>query len=253
METVDVGLMLPGAQPFHDENINPTWKAHVKTHDSVIVAYVKRLSLRALYVECLCATIGRVLELPIPKPVIVKVTSTNISDMPDGKFELAFGSEDAGYPSFRRFVTNKEALDKLASLDETIDIGVFDEWIANWDRNVGNILYDGGNKFSFIDHENALDPRVNSEQPANDNQLIRVLYSGKSEFEKHQIMKSFASKTLPSYECIQLPLIAQQTYANSYLSKDEINKVIEFLEDRTVHVESLLSKRLGIKQQEMPL
>lgn len=253
METVEVGLMLPGAKPFNDENVNPTWKAHVKTHDSVIVAYVKRLSLRALYVECLCATIGRALKLPIPKPIIVKVTGSNISDIPKGRSELAFGSEDAGYPSFRRFIENQEAIEKLASLDETIDVGFFDKWIANWDRNIGNILYDGGNKFFFIDHENALDPRVNSIQSAKDNQLIRGLYSGRSEFEKHRIMKTFASKTLPSYECMQLSPIAQNTYANSYLSKDEINKVIEFLEDRTAHVASLLSKRLGIKQKEMLL
>ncbi|ADE14300.1 conserved hypothetical protein [Nitrosococcus halophilus Nc 4] len=35
--------MLPGAHNFEDLNVNPTWKAHVKTHEEIKIAYVKKV------------------------------------------------------------------------------------------------------------------------------------------------------------------------------------------------------------------
>lgn len=253
MEQVQVGLMLPGAKAFHDRNVNPTWKGHVKTHEAVLVAYIKKVTLQDLYVECVCAIIGRSLGLPIPKPIIVKVTNSVFEEIPDGEFVLAFGSEDAGYPSFRRYSQSEEALEKLKTYSKALDVGVFDEWIANWDRNVGNILYDGGNDFSFIDHENAIDLSLEETDSAKDNQIVRVIYSMRSEFEKHRLNRDVDLGITPQYRNFPFHLISEKTYASSYLPQDQIIKVIKFLENRSAHIKLLLGRRLGIKQQEMAL
>ncbi|MFC4653541.1 HipA family kinase [Rheinheimera marina] len=253
MEQVEIGLMLPGATLFNDLNINKTWKAHVKTHEQVVVAYVKLLSPRKLYIECLCAVIGRFLGLPIPKPIIVKVSSDYSDDIPSGQFALGYGSEDASYPSFRRHVNNEEAILKLEEFSKTLDIGVFDEWIANWDRNIGNILYDGGTAFSFIDHENAINENLLSEQPANKNQIVDAIYSKKSEFEKYKLLRIVQSTITPPYATLPLSLVSEKTYAGSYLSEEEILQVIDFLENRTNVLEKLFSNRLRLKQQEMAI
>ncbi|GAB3112563.1 hypothetical protein G8770_19235 [Aestuariicella hydrocarbonica] len=253
MEQVKIGLMLPGAKSFEDHNVNPTWKAHVKTHESVVVAYVKQVDFQKLYAECVCATIGRSLGLSIPKPIIVKVTHDAFKEIPEGEYALAFGSEDAGYPSFRRYSKSEEALEKLKSYSKTLDVGVFDEWIANWDRNVGNILYDGGEKFSFIDHENALDLSLEESDSAKDNQIIRVIYTLKSEFEKHKLNRDIDIGITPQYKDFPFALISEKTYASSYLPQEQIVKVIEFLEKRSKHIKMLMSRRLGVQQQEMAL
>lgn len=253
MEQVKVGLMLPGAYPFNDQNVNPTWKAHVKTHESVVVAYIKKVSPRDLYVECVCATIGRALGLPIPMPMIVKVTHDSLNEVPEGESVLAFGSEDAGYPSFRRYVKSEEAMEKLRAYSKCLDIGVFDEWIANWDRNLGNILYDGGENFSFIDHENAIDLTLSESDAARDNQILKVFYSCKSEFEKYKINRDVELNITPIYKDFPFSLISEKTYASSYLSQEEIIDVIQFIENRTLHIKTLLSQRLGIKQQDLAL
>ncbi|MCH8549481.1 MAG: hypothetical protein LAT80_11445 [Balneolaceae bacterium] len=253
MEHADIGLMLPGAIPFRDRNVNPTWKGHVKTHESVVVAYIKKVTFQELYAECVCATIGRSLGLSIPKPIIVKVTHKALEEIPEGDIALAFGSEDAGYPSFRRYTQSEEALEKLKSYSMILDIGVFDEWIANWDRNVGNILYDGGNDFSFIDHENALDTSLREIDSAKDNQIIRTIYSLKNEFEKHRINRSVDIGITPQYQSFPFSLISEKTYASYYLPNDQIVKVVEFLEKRSGHIKMLMSRRLGIRQQEMVL
>lgn len=253
MESVEIGVMLPGARRFTNENINPTWKAHVKTHTGVLVAYVKRIPPRKIYIECVCALLGRLLDLPIPKPIIVKVTAENFSDIPEDKFALAFGSEDVGYPSFRRYIQNEEAWNKLKEFSKTADIGLFDEWIANWDRNIGNFLYDGSKNFSFIDHENALDPQLKVDEAARDNQILSVIFAVQSEFEKHKLIRNAQASFIPQYGEIPLSLLSEKAHAGSYLTDEEILSVINFLGKRIEHLDMLFSKRLSIKQQKLAI
>jgi hypothetical protein len=255
MEQVEIGIMLPGAEKFDDLNVNPTWKAHVKTHDKVTVAFVKQLSLNKLYVECVCATVGRYIGLSIPKPIIVKVTHDSFSSVPPGEFQLAFGSEDAAYPSFRRYINKDEklAMAKLIEFSKTLDIGVFDEWIGNWDRNQGNILYDGGMDFSFIDHENAIDPALKFDESAKANIIIDAIYSGQSEFEKYKENRRAQTSIMPQYEKFPFSLISDKTYATAYLNDEEVLNVISFLEKRVSVLDNLLANRLNFKQKELVL
>ncbi|MGB2680797.1 MAG: HipA family kinase [Candidatus Competibacter sp.] len=253
MEQIEIGLMLPGAKRFNDQNMNPTWKTHVKTHDSIVVAYVKRISHRKLFVECVCSVLGRHLGLPIPKPLIIKITNENFKDIPISKYELAFGSEDAGYPSFRRYLKNNEAMKKLKNFSKTLDVGVFDEWIANWDRNVGNILYDGSEKFSFIDHENAIDPTLKPGDPAKSNQIISALYVAQSEFEKHKINRDVQSTIISQYRLCSCSLLSEKTYASSYLDESQIISVIDFLVKRLDNLKNLFEDRLCIRQKKIAL
>jgi len=111
IEQVRVGTMLPGANPINDNgNINVTFKAHVKTHKEVIVAYVKLIPDREIYIECVCAIIGRALGLPIPSPLIVRVDHNTLNSIPLGEYKLAFGSEDSVYPSLKRRGINEKHL-----------------------------------------------------------------------------------------------------------------------------------------------
>jgi len=251
MERVTVANMLPGGVPFNDHNVNPTWKAHVQTPEGVKVAFVKLVEPRALYVECACAVIGRSLGLSIPAPLIVKVTNTALASVPAGKIHLAFGSEDAKYPSFRRYMNSdsQEALEKLASFSKTLDVGIFDEWIANWDRNIGNMLYDGKDDFYFIDHENAIPKGLEHGEPASDNQILRCLYSNLSEFEKHRLGKGVDTDFAPKVRSIPFALLAEKTLASYYLEDHEITQIVDFLTARVNSIKTLFSHRVGVKQQ----
>lgn len=251
MEKVTVANMLPGGVPFNDSNVNPTWKAHVQTSDGVKVAFVKFVEPRSLYVECVCAVIGRSLGLSIPAPLIVRVTNAAMSSVPVGEAILAFGSEDAKYPSFRRYINSDcaEAMKKLAAFSKTIDVGIFDEWIANWDRNIGNMLYDGKDDFYFIDHENAVPQDLECHLPAKDNQILRCLYSNLSEFEKHKLGKGVDNDFAPKLRAIPYALLSEKTLASHYLSDSEITQVISFLSDRVSSIKTLFGLRVGIQQQ----
>ncbi|MGI2030246.1 HipA family kinase [Endozoicomonas acroporae] len=252
MEQVEVGVMLPGATVFDDENLNLTYKAHVRTHRETTVAYVKLIPLREIYVECVCAVVGRYLGLPIPKPIIVSVDSTYLEGIKDGQYKLAFGAEDATYPSFkRRTRDDEEAYVRLEQFKKTLDVGVFDEWIGNYDRNSGNILYDGSNDFVFIDHGVALDPALEPETIVEHNHIVDVLFAVKTEFEKFKLNREVQSTITPQYPALPYSLISEKTYGTSYLSADEVIHVVNLLEQRSKHLNSLFKNRLRIQQQEL--
>lgn len=253
MDSVKIGVMLPGATIFNDQNVNPTWRSHIRTHEKITVAFVKRIPFRELYIESVCALLGKNLGLPIPQPFIVQITHECFNEIPEGQFELAFGSEDAGYPSFRRYAQSQEAFERLKEFSKTTDIGIFDEWIANYDRNVGNILYDGTDNFSFIDHEHALPLTLKPSEPARDNQILRVIYSIKSDFEKFRLCKSLDENILPQYTSLRLDCLLDKTLANHYMDNKTATDIIYFLQQRIECLNNLVKMRVQLKQQELAL
>ncbi|HHQ4518639.1 TPA: HipA family kinase [Aeromonas veronii] len=254
IEQVKVGTMLPGGKPINDNgNINATFKAHVKTHKEVIVAYVKLIPEREIYIECVCAIIGRALGLPIPLPLIVKVDHDALNSIPLGEYKLAFGSEDSAYPSLKRRGLNDELIDKLSEVKKTLNIGVFDEWIANPDRHGGNILFDGSSDFVFIDHGLSIPKGCKSNHISEKNIIIDSFYKPKSEFEKYKINRDAQSNITPQYSNIPFTLISEKTYGTSYLSDEDVVAVIDFLEERSCMLNTLLEQRLCLQQQELAL
>lgn len=254
MEQVQVGLMLPGAIPFSDSsNINPTFKAHVQTHEDVIQAYVKLIPPREIYVECVCAVVGRFLGLPIPKPLIVKVDHEALINIPGGEYKLAFGSEDSVYPSLKRRGLNDELFKKLDNFKKTLDVGVFDEWIANPDRHGGNILFDGSDNFTFIDHGLSISREISSDSPAYQNIIVDSFYSVKSEFEKYKLNREVQSTITPQYSEIPLSLLSEKTLGTSYLKPEDVILVVNFLEERSKKINALFEQRLRLKQQRLAI
>jgi hypothetical protein len=248
MDTLQFGLMLPGAKSISEESANQVWKAHVETHSGIVPAYVKWINPRKIYIECLCAILGRYLGLPIPKPILVKIDpDSKIGGCSDG---LAFGSEDTEYPSFNRSIQPKDVPDILGKYSKSVDIGLFDEWIGNWDRNMGNILFDGGKEFFFIDHENAIARELRPDEPAESNQVVSSCFCGKSEFEKHRV-KDTGLKIIPRYKEVPYLLLAEKTHASYCLSETEVVEIITFLKDRVDFLGTLFKMRLGLKQSEL--
>lgn len=125
-----------------------TCQAQVRLGDTETSAIIKRLPERSLAVECLCAQIGRALGLPIPRPMILI----------DRQRSLWFGAERLPHPDLRQLGAMSALARQLSAWAHLADACAFDGWIANDDRNQGNLLTDGRGRFWLIDHERALAP-----------------------------------------------------------------------------------------------
>lgn len=139
---VRLGLILPGGTEV-GEGSNKPKRCMASTHAGEIAVIAKRLPLREISVEIVCAVVGRAAGLPIPEPVLL---------VDDNKV-WHYGSADTGHPNLAQFVmpTDTSVLDELIKWPSLLQAACFDELIANPDRNDGNLLYDGDG-FFLIDH-----------------------------------------------------------------------------------------------------
>lgn len=179
LKPVELGTMLRGGHLIEEDSINAVWKSHVSLEDkSEIVAFVKVLPDRDLFVECACAVLGRRIGLPIPEPLIVFPTQEALDKSDENDQALAFGSVDAAFPSFYKFLSQngmQEDWDILEAGGFSIRTGVFDEWIANTDRHLGNILVGGNGDFALIDHTHSIPDLVNFDAASSSNKIVEKI------------------------------------------------------------------------------
>lgn len=139
-------------------------RAVVRINGADIAVILKELSPPAIAAECFAALLLREWGLNVPEPVLV--------DM-DGM--LAFGSIDVIYPSLKQKfqldlvpdTLKQQIVSHMANIitqwTQTPLAIAIDEVIGNKDRNIGNILWDGGDPY-FIDHERCFDLIVQPDQ-----------------------------------------------------------------------------------------
>lgn len=144
----------------------PCWLASVQVEDNVITAYIKRLPPRLLLVELVCACLGRSVGLPIPCPIIA-----------DWQGIQVFGSQALDHRDLRVWLRIQdlkvEILKQFEKWCHLPGAVVFDEWVANRDRNQGNLLTDGEGNFWLIDHERAIPEGLLPSDPSPANWLAQ--------------------------------------------------------------------------------
>lgn len=112
--------------------------------------------IRVLPNELIAYRLGKLLELPIVPGRVVYLTKEFINCVPELKKQHVdpgrhFGSiflERAQKPT-------SKAIGKCVNLDKAAGMIVFDHWIQNDDRDIGNVILTAGErpKFYMIDHE----------------------------------------------------------------------------------------------------
>lgn len=153
---IRMGRLLPGAQPL-GIGITGAHRGIVRIGtDEDVTAIVKPGPFGAIAAELFVAMLARDVALPVPEPILVFD--------PAGRSLMA-GSIDMEYPNLCAAFPNLDAandsdLDKLCTkIKDWQDhplAAAFDEWIANVDRNIKNLLWDG-NTFILIDHAMSLE------------------------------------------------------------------------------------------------
>lgn len=154
---IRIGQLIPGSEQKVGEGVTAPVRAHIIVDGRTEITVLKRLSQDGILAEAFCAVLLRAWNLPVPEPLLVKT--------PDG---LAFASLDAGYPNLKKRLGWRDGMpdaerNALVLAGATIvsnwaDAGLAlaaDEAIANADRNLGNILWDGIDH-AYIDHERTL-------------------------------------------------------------------------------------------------
>ncbi|MBK1699767.1 HipA family kinase [Thiococcus pfennigii] len=153
MEPVGLGTLFLAPRPVTDRgNVSPLWHGNALTHSGETRLFLKHAPPGEMLSECLCAVLGRRLNLPVPRAFLV------LDPQRYTGHELLIGSEDANAPSLRHYIERDDpgVQRALARWGRLADAAIFDEWIHNPDRNLGNLLWDGALGWHLIDHARAL-------------------------------------------------------------------------------------------------
>lgn len=258
IDTIGLATLSYGAQ-LVQEGVCETWKGTIYTESGPKISFVKILPDQQLISEIVCALIGRALGLTIPRPFLVKVPREVLPNT--GKWVagitscLAYGSEDAGLHNFKRFVktplgNQARFLAILRSWSDFRRVTLFDELIANKDRHLGNLLFDGKDKFWLIDHSHALTgpnwtPNDLHSGAQTQNLLLQFVLNGLSMAEKEDWGQA-AKVEAKDYQSVEFTNLPTCGMLNNYANVDQIQAVVVFFVERAKNFVALAYQKLGI-------
>lgn len=224
--------------------------------------YVRAAELRPATAELVCAVIGRALGLPIPEPFLVRIGAGVLprSRMLDPRAPetLAVGSHDASGCTFQQLLSadSVHALAMLLSWQHLVPVATFDEWMANTDRNLGNIVF-AADCLWLIDHADALGGSQRDfyalaelTDAAFANRLGDMLQSLAAPRRADALAHARAWVANPA-GALDLAAALHCTRMVPWHTGDEQAELLDFITGRLTLAHSLLCQRLG--QPQLPL
>lgn len=246
-EPIRVGSLKGTINQVFDGNITSVYKGSINTpNENDIPVYAKPLSEDDAVRECLSAKLGIAMGLPIPEPFLI------VSDHKEFAAHggIGFASSSQPHKSIRVLVGNgnEQRCEKtLASiLQELIswkDFSVsclFDEWICNSDRNIGNILFGGKGIFYLIDHAMSI-PLGPSSIPAA-NHLADLAVNRPDEYPK--IKKEILGRVLKSILKVDRDELLKSIKADLYHAAPK--PFADYICERRSHLAALLKYNLNV-------
>jgi len=253
---IPLGLFLQGA-PVDDPDIkgqHPLFYGTItglKGYRRDLHAYVKFLPAERLFAETMSATIGRYFGLPIPLTALVIARGESLGRGPGKCIALASIDTNA-IPVSRAIKFDKVShlLNKWSHLHAAI---VFDELVANTDRNLRNLLVGADGAIWLIDHEEALASPVSEAGKNIQNRLLQMVIGEVTIFERHQSAKKLKNSSAPIYDADFQKYAAASQPEYCQVSIAQVDRVVEFLQSRVQHMGVLLDSALGVKQNSLAI
>ena len=251
-----------GTVAYNDERgVTPSYTAPLDSDDGSLIplAYVKDLAPKELLNELLGASIGCSLGLPMPaaylaiasedqgpwkhSPVIDNnghrlLFATIAVDSPR---QMLFHYKNLGHAITRRLIDWPHFEGMIA----------FDEWLANVDRHLGNILVSGDGAFWLIDHSHLLssneweaDKIKQSASASFINKIADWIKGLVSEHERNAIQADAQSACIKHSE-IDLRSVMSSFPLNDLFPADDLDAAMSFLSGRVSHTAGLIQARLS--------
>lgn len=229
--------------PFGSSN-SPVYYGLLETaRGGRTAAYFKRLTLRAILVEIFCAQLARALELPCPTPYLSVGRGCDFGIGTDAPVYL-FASQASEHPTLAAILNDpQEAVQILARAKLLHRVIVFDEWIANPDRGLKNLLLDSASGVQLIDHEEALASHV---QPPDvvSNWLLDRAAEALSQTDRWAAMNRLRQETRTMYE---VPAFVVSQHAHVQWTQGgtaALAALLDLAEQRRHAVDQLLRAKL---------
>lgn len=225
-----------------------------------IPVYVRVAGRRQIMAELICAVFGRSIGLPIPCPYLIHVDKKTL---PRSKFwnkerkeAVLFAShaiEDGGTFSQLLVTDSPYAKKLLRTWGQYPETVVFDEWLANVDRNFSNMLF-RTNMIWLIDHAEALGGTMSELYPFAEfadtpfhNQLLDAFKDDFTAQHRHGIIQ-IARDMLRKIKELDMRALLDSIGDEHISATGGPEEMLNFLTNRLDHTLPLLCHRLGMPQ-----
>lgn len=232
--------------------------------DDDIGVYLRLAQPQPIAAELVCSVIGRALGLPVPEPFIITIgrgvlTGSGVVDATT-EFSYAFASEDVGGGTFAQLMRGDSAFANglLRSWKHLVPLAAFDEWLANTDRNLGNILY-VANSLWLIDHADAFGGSARKlfsltelTSDAFSNKVGQMIELGFSAGERLQHLDAAKQWLLQPASALSIDQAISCAGLGRWQTAAEQTELIDFVTHRLTLTHTLLCNRLGHPQLALP-
>lgn len=232
--------------------------------DDDVPLYVRIGTARHIVAELVCSVIGRAIGLPVPEPLIVRIRK---GDLPSSRLidreadeTLAFASASVGGDSCAQLLRedSEHALRLVMTWRHLLPTTAFDEWMANPDRNLGNIVFAAQNLW-LIDHAQALGGKAadvsslkSLQQKAFPNILAQLIEEGFPPATRPDHLKRVQRWLNANTLAVDLEEAIAATGVRRWHTKRERTQLLDFVRNRLLITHSLLCNRLGHPQLNLP-
>ena len=230
-----------------------------KPDEPAVPLYIRLGEGGALVAELMCGRLARELQLPTPDVFLVAAPAGRL---PRSKYvhsegmTLCVGTLDIGGKTFSQLLAEDPdaAMPLLRDWPELGRVAAFDEWLANPDRNTGNLIY-VAQTLHIIDHAEAfgggsreLFPLSELTDAAFTNVLGEMVERAFDLDRKHGLLAQTLQWLSAVASHIDIGQVVATTRMEHWLSPAAKDELLNFIKARLAITHALLCNRLGHPQ-----
>lgn len=225
---------------------------------AAIPVYVRLGKAGALVAELVCGCLARAMQLPAPEVFLISIPAGHL---PDSKLAstkgptLCVGTRDIGGNSFTQLLhrNGNAAIPLLRQWPDLHKVVAFDEWLANPDRNTGNLIY-VAQTLHIIDHAEAFGGSSRELFPLAEltdtsfTNLLADMFTTFPPESRSELLDKVQTWILESANSLNVQAVVTSALTSLWNTPEQDNELVNFIKARLTITHSLLCLRLGHPQ-----
>ena len=247
IETMRFGTLEGPIVPLPGRGSQATGRGRANTTAGTELVAFKRIPRHQLVREVLCNLLAQMVGIPVPTPFVLDIRE---SELWDGAEPFVFGTRYVGYRDLlQRVRQSPTAVDRLVSWPSFLASVAFDEWIANEDRTLSNLLFAGRREFLLIDHGEALPNRMN-EGTKFRNGLARHLIASEPRTPRQSLAQR-VKESCAEFGQLDFRQLEIAALLGSWNGNPEFGECLRLLRDRVNELPALIEKEFQVGQAQL--
>jgi hypothetical protein len=251
---MNFGILIPGTTSIALED-RLIWRYGLAktTDDGQQAVFACLCDWRELIVQSLICSIGRQLQLPIPKCYIIAANESSFPETRTPKTSYLFGCQASPHPTiaaFARQIGDVADLLMTVSKDVSNRLIILDEWAVNEARAATAMLIDPSSGLLFIDYHSALFLIADFGIQLG-NWVHDITQAAAVNLDKARLRRTIQHAAGRIFD---IDIAGIGDTSSVWLDDDQrgvLYELVDYLADRRHNLEELFCKRLGIDELQL--